>query len=855
MGADVELPKRGNEPATIRKIFLDPTASHLLISTFSGENYYLHSRASKPKTLSRLRNIQIESVAWSPALPSTSTREILIGTKDGLVYEAFIEASDEFLRRDERYARQVYAVPDGAPVTGLHVDMLPGKGELRRVVVTTPTQILHFVGKVARQGHSDSSPIFSKFFTEEAPRAQVFNAGTNFSEFVISPEATDDYDSERTYAWLTGAGVYHGKLQVAGASADLGHQFYAESKLFPTNLLPEDAGAIRSILLSHFHLMVLCGNTVYIINRYDNRIVFQEQIPESQENILGLCGDLKKSTYWVFTTDSIFEVVATDEDRDIWKIMLADQNFASAARFAKTPAQKDAVAVAHGDYLAAKGQRVEAAGIWGKSSKSFEEVALAFLDENDSDALRRYILTKLASIKKSSIMQRMIAAAWLVEIFMAKLNALDDTISAKALLNGGGGELQLEEQLRKVKKEYQDFIGRYKGDLDRKTVYEIISSHGREEELLYYANSINDYNYVLSYWIQRKNWKEALNVLQKQHDPEIFYKCSSVLLANAPVETVNILLRQQNLNPRNLVPALLNYNKDATVPLSQNQAVRYLTYIINEFNNSDTAVHNTLISIYASHHSRDETALLQYLQQHAQYPHYDADFALRLCIQHGHVQSSVHIYSSMGQYPEAVNMALEHGNVELASIVANRPEDDPALRKKLWLSVARRVISQSDGIKTAIEFLKQCELLKIEDLIPFFPDFVVIDDFKDEICTALEDYSHSIDTLKREMDASTQTASTIRAEIAALDKRFSIIEPGERCYSCRYPLLSRQFFVFPCQHAFHSDCLTNRILKSAGGGKAGRIRALQREIGGSLREGRARERAVEELDGLIAAAW
>ena len=34
-------------------------------------------------------------------------------------------------------------------------------------------------------------------------------------------------------------------------------------------------------------------------------------------------------------------------------------------------------------------------------------------------------------------------------------------------------------------------------------------------------------------------------------------------------------------------------------------------------------------------------------------------------------------------------------------------------------------------IKTsAIEFLKQCELLKIEDLIPFFPDFVVIDDFK-----------------------------------------------------------------------------------------------------------------------------
>jgi uncharacterized membrane protein (GlpM family) len=26
--------------------------------------------------------------------------------------------------------------------------------------------------------------------------------------------------------------------------------------------------------------------------------------------------------------------------------------------------------------------------------------------------------------------------------------------------------------------------------------------------------------------------------------------------------------------------------------------------------------------------------------------------------------------------------------------------------------------------------LQQCELLKIEDILPFFPDFVLIDDFK-----------------------------------------------------------------------------------------------------------------------------
>src|SRR5690606_7987906 len=107
------------------------------------------------------------------------------------------------------------------------------------------------------------------------------------------------------------------------------------------------------------------------------------------------------------------------------------------------------------------------------------------------------------------------------------------------------------------------------------------------------------------------------------------------------------------------------------------------------------------------------------------------------------------------------------------------------------------VIAQSDGIKAAIDFLRRCDLLKIEDLIPFFPDFVVIDDFKEEICDALEEYGRSIDGLRREMDESEATAANIRLDIAALDRRYAIVEPGERCYECGMPLLSRQFFVFP----------------------------------------------------------
>jgi hypothetical protein len=439
---------------------------------------------------------------------------------------------------------------------------------------------------------------------------------------------------------------------------------------------------------------------------------------------------------------------------------------------------------------------------------------------------------------------------------MAKLNSLDDTIITKAELSETLSPAQTEEQLSTIRSEFQAFVTKYKSDLDKQTVYDVISSHGREEELLFFANAINDYHYVLSYWIQRERWSDALKVLKRQTDPEVFYRYSSVLMQHVASEFVEVLMRQANLKPRNLIPALLDYDRNYKGPLAQNQAVRYLQYVVNNLNSTDAAVHNTLVSMYASHPSKDETALLAYLEAQGEEPKFDPDFALRLCIQHHRVLSCVHIYTNMGQYVQAVELALRHDEIDLAAIIADRPMSNPALRKKLWLAVARKVISQSNGIKTAIEFRKRCDnLLKIEDLIPFFPDFVVIDDFKDEICDALEDYSRNIESLKKEMDESSATAANIKVDIAALDHRYAIVEPGEKCRDCGLPLLSRQFFVFPCQHAFHSDCLGKKVLEQAGVGKSRRIKECQVQISKGLVSGVKREAMIAELDSLIASDW
>ena len=950
---DIDLPKRPSEVGVIQRMFLDPTASHLIVCTSLGETYYLHSQSRQPRPLARLRGVPVQTIAWNSSLPTASTREILIGAADGNIYETYLETSTEFYRKEDKYVKNLVRLPESA-LTGLWVDALPGRSDqYRRVIASTPTRLVHWVGKIGRAQEGGSS-IYTKLFESEQPVAYDITTSstssdpsstavagaasaasaastsaplptaTGSSSLVVSPDPEagrpyEEVSTDRAYAWLSSHGVYHGNLLVAPPKPELGSMVFADSKLIPRSQLAVGTDTsnarrrggsndqIDAIALTQWHVISLVGGRVVAANRLTGAVVYDQALLEPGQKAVALCVDLQKSTFWLFTAQEIFEVVVRDEDRDIWKIMLQLQQFDAAMQYAHNATQRDAVATASGDYLMNKGMYDEAAGVYGKSSKPFEDVALALIDRNQPDALRKYLLTKLSTYKRPGVMQRVMIASWLVEIFMAKLNSLDDTIltkaehSAESLLGAEQPppptDTTKEEQLVAVRDEFKAFVARNRSDLDRKTVYDIISSHGREDELLFFADAINDYNYVLSYWVQRERWPEALAVLKRQTDADAFYRYSSVLMTHVATELVDVLMRQgSTIKPRDMIPALLDYDSQFKgLPLAQNQAIRYLQYVINQLHSTDAAVHNTIVSIYAAHPSRDETALLSYLESqgsgdghshggggggaHGDPPHFDPDFALRLCIQYKRVLSCVHIYTSMGQYVQAVDLALSHNAVELAAVVADRPMANggggsaasQALRKKLWLAVARKVISQQSGsgggtssgsisssnggIKTAIEFLKRCDLLKIEDLIPFFPDFVVIDDFKEEICAALEDYSREIDGLKKEMDESSQTAANIKVDIAALDHRYAIVEPGEKCYVCSLPLLSRQFFVFPCQHAFHSDCLGRRVLEQSSLATGKRIRELQVQITrGLVTAGAQKDAKVAELDALVASS-
>lgn len=160
------------------------------------------------------------------------------------------------------------------------------------------------------------------------------------------------------------------------------------------------------------------------------------------------------------------------------------------------------------------------------------------------------------------------------------------------------------------------------------------------------------------------------------------------------------------------MPSLLQLQHLPRDPLSPNHAIRYLNHVIFESHSTSPIIHNLLITFFTASASapEDDGLLLRFLSSAPEdpvtgKPYYDLDYALRLCNQSGRTQACVHIYSKMGLYENSVDLALLKGDLELAKINADKPEDDRSLKKKLWLKIAKYIIQDKQDLKMYVHAL------------------------------------------------------------------------------------------------------------------------------------------------------
>ncbi len=168
----IKLPiQRKPSEFTLYKIFLDPSGRHLIVTSTQGENWYLYKGWKKFKQLKSFKMV-IESIAWNKAAllsstSSTSSREFLIGARNGTIYEALLDAEDDFFKSQERYVNPVFSLPERLPVSGIQFQLLP-PADLRQaiVILTTANRIYQFYGSLDRRsddGNRIFSPLFAKY--------------------------------------------------------------------------------------------------------------------------------------------------------------------------------------------------------------------------------------------------------------------------------------------------------------------------------------------------------------------------------------------------------------------------------------------------------------------------------------------------------------------------------------------------------------------------------------------------------------------------------------------------------------------------------------------------------------------
>jgi len=151
-------------------------------------------------------------------------------------------------------------------------------------------------------------------------------------------------------------------------------------------------------------------------------------------------------------------------------------------------------------------------------------------------------------------------------------------------------------------------------------------------------------------------------------------------------------------------------------------------------------------------------------------------------------------------------------DVDLAKQFASAAELNVDVKKKLWLKIARFVVEKSKNLQESMQLLHDSDdVLKIQDLLPFFPEFATIEYFKEALCDCLAEHSGRLRTLQEDMQEATAAAENIKQKAKEFKTKYALLKVQEKCSSCSQPLMIRTFYAFPCRHTFHANCLEREI--------------------------------------------
>lgn len=487
-----------------------------------------------------------------------------------------------------------------------------------------------------------------------------------------------------------------------------------------------------------------------------------------------------------------------------------------------------------------------------------------FLSKNAQDALASsnvglisYLNSKmrLAKVKDDSVSYTMIAS-WLASLHLDELSRKSKSTPDDTLQQKRQSEARVISSHNFFRKVLSSSSGNIIAEQTAPAVLGVMSAH--DIDASEYAGCIassSDIGAAISASLDGYFGPDgalgAIRVISEapfeQAEP-YYYKFAPSLLSRAPSATVKCFLGKysEGLSPSKLLPMFMQYDsRRKELLLSKDGAhssegfvddntasVTYLEGVIR-LGCRSTAVYNYLIRLYSA--MEDEAPLHRFLSVHIpsslsssrgpsrrmRSSPLDMNYALRAILKTGrHFRSAVKLYVALGMRQKAVELAINVDPSVAREIT--KQSSDPEEQKHLWLMIARNAAAGgSDGkdvVASVASVLNECgpDVLSIENVLPFLPDFTHIDQLQGDICLALTAYSSEIEQCMKDMSKCEQVCADLRKEINRLEASSVSLAESAKCASTKAPVLSQESdgegrYVFPSGHAFMESALKDVV--------------------------------------------
>lgn len=577
----------------ISRVFLDRNGFHALITSNSGDSWYLNYMSNQARSLPKLKTHVIEVVSWDAESTTTSTKDLILGTMEGQLLHVVIEGKDT--AQKERTVRPlfVFELAGGTgtqPVSGVHRErtVRTVDGSERIVIfVAAGCGVYAFIGP-------SIETTFQKYQGERAAqRALVFevprdspHGDLQVDSACIGPRST------KVLFWLTGVGVLVSTIKcplesdqaVLEAPPDLipfpppkslANTRQTGGSLIASLLPPPPPPAPLSMALTQYHIVFLFEDRWAVVSRISHEVVQQQDWARTTYGPLRcLIRESESDKLWMCSEKNMFELACDREDRNAWSLLLQLEQFEDALKLCKRHQQSRVVA-AHADWLYRQGRYLDSARKYAEaSSVPFEHVALRFSGADKKAALLEYLRCHLQRVQSRGANDDKVARAllgvWAVEVSLAYLNDLRSH-----------GDSKLEAERGK----FRELLKACK-DLDvHSTIYHLLQSHGWLQELTFFATERRDYTTVILHHVSRCDYASAIRKLgdfQGNSTGEDLVCRFAPVLFGAEPEAFGSLIRRPELAAMSPLSVLAAVFAPQASTVHRREGIRYLEQAVRE---------------------------------------------------------------------------------------------------------------------------------------------------------------------------------------------------------------------------------------------------------------------------------